>query len=174
MKQVLFKKVLFSVLGEIGMVKSDGIDRKRFLPNSPDHLIAIQNRLPVGTKITCTFSKEELRFSESQRKYHFVLLGYIADYNQNTVEDEHDDSMKEVFGIRYYKNYKGEQREGRYSINDASSLKNFDVQKLIDHDLAICKFLKIRIPTRKELGYPELDEKLKTKYPLEEYKEPLI
>lgn len=131
----------------------DGIERKHFFPRSRQHFIAVCSRFGLGKKLGMIPVEEDLSFSDAQRAYHFVLCGYLAHNNGNTKNDEHDDAMKEVFGIRYYKNHEGKEREGRYSISDASSLKLPDIQKLIDRDLAICAFLGIIVPTFEELGY---------------------
>jgi hypothetical protein len=126
----------------------------------------------MGQKIGMIPVLEDLSFSDSQRAYHFVLCGYISHEVGYTKDDAHDDAMKEVFGIRTYENHLGIVREGRHSISDIGGLDIFDVQKLIDRDLATCSFLNIVVPTKAQLGY--VDEKapvpkLPTPYP-EDYK----
>jgi hypothetical protein len=163
-----------------GMIKlhtdPDGIQRKHFFPNSRNHFLAVCNRFPMGQKIGMIPVLEDLSFSDSQRAYHFVLCGYLAHEVGYTKDDAHDDAMKEVFGIRTYKNHEGIIREGRYSISDIGGLKLPDVQNLINRDLAVCAFLNIVVPTKAELGYIDTDvrpEPIKN-YPQETYKKPLL
>jgi hypothetical protein len=147
------------IWGEIKEVKDpDGFVRKHFFPLSLGHMNAILSRFSIGKKIGIQMITDELSFSDSQRAYHFVLLGYIAHHTGNTVDDEHHDSMVEMFGIRTFTNYKGEKREGRYSISNASELTLDDISRLIERDVRVCNFLELVIPTKKELGYIDENE----------------
>jgi hypothetical protein len=118
----------------------------------------VLSRYGEGKKVGIQIVEDELSFSDSQRAYHFVLLGIIAHYTGNTVDDEHHDSMVEMFGTRTFTNYKGEKREGRYSISNASELTLDDISRLIERDVRVCNFLELVIPTKRELGYIDENE----------------
>jgi len=142
------------IWGEIKEIKdTDGFVRKHFFPKSAGHMSAVLSRFPIGKPLGIQIIADELSFSDSQRAYHFVLLKYISTETGNTVDDEHHDSMVEVFGKKMFTNYKGEKREGRHSISNASELNLDDISKLIERDVAVCNFLGLVIPTKRELGY---------------------
>lgn len=148
------KKQEAIIWGEVREHKdTDGFIRHHFFPRSLPYMDAVLKRYKGKKNIGIIPVEEELSFSDSQRNYHFVLLGFIAEYTGNTKDDEHHDSMIEVFGKRTFKNYKGETQEGRYSLSNASKLTLEDVNRLIERDLGVCAFLGIVVPTREELGY---------------------
>jgi len=141
------------VWGRITKVQEGEYMQNRFVPISQTYWKTILNRYSEGKKIGLQIMEDELSFSDAQRRYHFVLSRFISKEIGISIDDQHNDAMIEVFGHRTYTNYKGEVREGRYSISNASDLNLEDVQKLIDYDLGVCGFLNIIVPSKKELGY---------------------
>lgn len=141
-------KKIFTVIGKVVLSEN----RKRLLPNSPEHLSACLNRLPVGKEISVTFSEKVPTRSEAQLAYHWVLLAYIADHCGYKSEDVHDAVMRAKFGTKHIKIGDLEQ-EVRRSISDSAKMTLSDCMELIDYDLELCRTLEIHVPTAEELGY---------------------
>ncbi|MFA6992668.1 MAG: hypothetical protein WC269_05350 [Candidatus Gracilibacteria bacterium] len=148
------KKIEMDIVwGKIQKVQEGEFMQNRFLPFSQPYWKTILNRYSEGKKIGLQVMEDELSFSDAQRRYHFVLLRFIAKETGNSIDDEHEDAMRSVFGTKTYTNYKGEIHESRYSLSNNSDLTLPDVQKLIDHDLGVCDFLNIVVPSKESLGY---------------------
>ena len=147
-KSIPKKRVLFSVIGEVKQV--DG--RKRFVPKSIHHLNACISRFTVGKKVSATFSEMRFMRSDSQLRYHFVLVGYLAEHCGYTVEEMHDALMRIVFGEKQVKI--GDQTVMvRKSISEKGDLMKSECVELIERDLSFCEELEIIVPTPQELGY---------------------
>lgn len=150
------RKELFTVLGDICLteVMTDFGKKVRhaFTPNSQAYLRDNLNKIPVGKKISITFYEDVPARSQQQLAYHMVLMGYIADYNQDSKEAMHDGIMRLKFGTRKIK-IGNQEVEVRKSASDKAKMPMHKMQELIDYDLEICKFLNIKVPTAEELGY---------------------
>ena len=162
------RKDLFTVLGEIGKVKDkDGFDRKRFIPNSPAHLLAVQNRLPLKKKLVCTFAEDVMTFNDGQRDYFFVLTGYLAEHTGYTKNELYVVSIEECFPEECYdKVINGKTHHFRPSISDIGRMSMAKMSKLVDYAYQQCVANDIRVPTKAELGYVEENKELEdVKYP---------
>lgn len=90
--------------------------------------------------------------SDSQLRYHFVLVGYLAEHCGYTVEEMHDALMRIVFGEKQVKI--GDQTVMvRKSISEKGDLMKSECVELIERDLSFCEELEIIVPTPQELGY---------------------
>ena len=147
-KSIPKKRVLFSIIGEVKQV--DG--RKRFVPKSIHHLNACISRFPVGKKVSATFSEIRYMRSESQLRYHHVLVQYIAEHTGFTHDEVHDWAMRLAFGEKRVM-IAGRATGVRKSMaNEGDVMKNEAVE-LIEFDLGVCADLEIVVPTAEELGY---------------------
>lgn len=142
------KKELFTVLGQILIV--DG--KKRFVPYSRHHLDVCIWRLAAEKKVTVTFYETKTMRSKDQLKYHFVLMGYLAQHTGYTREEMHDAIMRIKFGEKSIK-LGVHTVKVRKSMSDGGDLSKSDVVELIEYDLELCADMDIRVPSKKELGY---------------------
>ncbi len=142
------KKKLASILGQVRVVEG----KKRFIPNSPDHLQVQVNNLPMGKVIALSFEEYKASRSSQQLAYHFVLMGYVSDYTGYTKEECHDTIMRVKFGTKNVKigRYTAEIRK---SISDSARFPKADMVDLITFDLQVCGELGIVVPTMEELGF---------------------
>lgn len=142
------KNELFTAHGVIGMV--DG--KKKFIPKSPAYVRDQMSKLQVGKNASMTLSETKAIRSPAQLAYHWVLMGYIAEYTGNTKEEMHDAIMRIKFGEKEVRigNYKVRVRK---SVSDEARMAKFDMVDLISFDLELCADLEIRVPTAEELGY---------------------
>lgn len=132
----------------------DGINRKHFVPLSRGHVLAVYNRLGINKKVWMTPQVEELTFSESQRSYFFVVIGYLCDYTGSTKDEEYVAIIEDCFPDEVYeKVVQGKLRHFRPSISDVGKMPLPKMQTLIDFAVNRCKDNDIRIPTAEELGY---------------------
>lgn len=142
------RKQIFTVLGE---VKIDG-DKKKFAFSSPAHYHQLISNLPVGKKLGVTFEEYKASRTQQQLAYHFVLMGYVAEHTGHTKDEMHDFVMRQKFGTKTV-TILGKSEEVRRSIADAARMPLSDCVELVDFDLALCRGLEIRVPTKEELGY---------------------
>jgi hypothetical protein len=155
----------------------DGINRKHFVPLSRGHVLSVYNRLGIDKKVWMTPSVEELTFSESQRSYFFVVIGYLCDYTGSTKDEEYVAIIEDCFPDEVYeKVVHGKLRHFRPSISDVGKMPLPKMQTLIDFAVNRCKDNDIRIPTAKELGYVTNSEGYigapKVEYPTDTFIEP--
>jgi len=141
-------KKLFTILGSI--ILTEG--KKKFIPTSVDYFNTLISSLPIGKKLSCTFSDRVPKRSEAQLAYHWVLVGLIADHTGDTREELHDAVMRIKFGTKTI-SLTGRDVEVRRSISNAGRMTVSDVVELITFDLEVCQSLDIHVPTPEELGY---------------------
>lgn len=156
-------KEIFTTNGKIDIVEVDTEFGKKtrhtFIPDSQNYMRDRLNKIPVGKKVQVTFSDFETTRSDQQLRYHWVLVGYIAEYNQDTKEETHDAIMRLKFGTKKVKIGKIEV-EVRKSVSASARIPKHKMVELIDYDLRICKFLELKVPTKKELGYVDENERV--------------
>lgn len=159
-------KEIFTVLGTIGTTEVETergkFTRHTFLPNSQGYMRDNLNKIPVGEKVSVTFSKNIPTRSEAQLAFHWVLMSLISDYVGCTPEEMHDFVMRVKFGTKKIKIGKVEV-EVRKSISNSAKMPKHKAVELIDMDLKICKFLELKVPTKKELGYQDETEQIDNK-----------
>lgn len=141
-------KKLFSVLGEVSLIEG----HKRFVPTSKEFLASMMAGIPIGKKLTCTFSEKIPTRSEAQLHYHWVLLTLISDYTGDTKEELHDAIMRIKFGTKLIR-LAGHSVQVRKSISNMGRMTVSQVAELINFDLEVCQKLDIHVPTMEELGY---------------------
>lgn len=139
---------LFSVFGKVVMTEGG----KRFVPKSPPYYRTCLNRLKWGQNVTVTFYDRKAIRTQSQLRYHMVLMGMLSDHTGFTQDEMHDAVMRIVFGEKKV-TLLGRSTTVRKSISDSAKMLNEEAQKLIDFDLELCREYEIRVPTREELGY---------------------
>lgn len=142
------RKKLFTVLGTIQTI--DG--KKKFVPDSPKYLSDCYFQLPVGKKVACTFEEWKSIRSRDQLAYHWVLVGYIADYSGYTKEECHDALLRLKFGEKEIQ-FLGKTVKVRQSISDSAKMSVNDCVELITFDLQVAQEMGIVVPTPEELGY---------------------
>lgn len=146
------RKELFTILGEFKEVIVDGRPETRFVPKSVKHFRSCSARAPKNKVVAATFYENVAIRSRNQLAYHFVLLGYIADYTGYTKDELHDAIMRMKFGTKSV-TISGQTVEVRKSLADAAKLPKHEAVELIEYDLDVCKELGIKVPTPEELGY---------------------
>ncbi len=139
---------IFTVLGTIESV--EGVHR--FVPSSPGHMRACVSRISLKKRIACTFSEDDSTRSEQQLRYHFVLIGYLADYSGTTTAEMHEAVMILKFGTKTIR-IANKEVKVRKSISKSGHLTKTQVMELIDFDLSLCADMQIAVPTKEELGY---------------------
>lgn len=139
---------LFSVLGTVEII--DGI--KRFIPKSKAYLNSCLNRIPAGKKVSASFQIAGAIRSNSQLRYHWVLMGYLSDHTGYTKEELHDWVMRVKFGEKAI-TLQGITMKTRKSLSDTGKMPKHEAVELIDFDKKLCADLDIHIPTAEELGY---------------------
>src|SRR3990167_9556750 len=101
MKKSKTIKEIFTVLGSIGTTKvkteRGEFTRHTFIPNSQDYMRDRLNKIPVGRKISVTFSEEIPTRSQMQLAYHWVLCTLISEHNGDTPDEIHDFIMRLKF-----------------------------------------------------------------------------
>lgn len=90
--------------------------------------------------------------SESQLRYHHVLVQYIAEHTGFTHDEVHDWAMRLVFGEKDVV-IGGRSTKVRKSLADDGDVMKNEAVELIDFDLGVCADLEIVVPTAEELGY---------------------
>lgn len=155
-KEGAVRKELFTILGEFKDVETNGTIETRFVPNSTKHFRTASRRAPKNKLIAATFYQAVSARSRNQVAYHFVLLGYLADYTGYSVDELHDAVMKLVFGTKTVR-LNGLDIEIRKSLSNAANLPKYEAVELIEYDLKLCKQMGIKVPTKAELGY--IDDK---------------
>lgn len=141
-------KELFSVIGKVALVEG----KKRFIPNSTGHFNVSLARLFVGKKLTASFSAAGAIRSNTQLRYHWVLMGYLSDHTGYTKEELHDWVMRVKFGEKAI-TIQGITMKTRKSLSDTGKMPKHEAVELIDFDKKLCADLDIHIPTAEELGY---------------------
>lgn len=139
---------IFTVHGTIGVF--DGY--KRFVPNSPRYQTDEFRKIPVGKKVSMTISEFDAIRSDAQLAYHFVLMGYLAEYTGFTKEEMHDAVMRLKFGEKPV-SLGGNTVMVRRSLAKHAKARKYEVVDLITYDLELCAAHDIVVPTAAELGY---------------------
>lgn len=142
------KREIFTALGEIR--EHEG--KKVFVPNSPAYFRDQVSRLPVGKKVAADFSEYKYMRSNSQLRYHMVLMGYLAEHTGYTKLQMHDAMVKLKFGVTQVE-VLGMKVDVRRSMRDDGDLEKWEVVELVDFDLEVCQKMGIHVPTAEELGY---------------------
>ncbi len=142
------RKELFVALGEIGLI--DG--KKKFIPKSPVYVRDQLSKLPEGKEVAMQISEFTSTRSTAQRAYHWVLMGYLAEYSGCSKEEMHDAVCRIKFGTREVTVGKI-KTSVRRSISDAARMSTSDMIELITFDLELCAEMEIHVPTPEELGY---------------------
>lgn len=151
-KEGAVRKELFTILGQFKDVVVDGITETRFVPNSTKHFRTVSARAPKNQVIAATFYNSVSTRSRNQVAYHFVLLGYLAQYTGYTVDELHDAVMRLKFGTKTV-TLNGTKVEIRKSLSTQANLPKYEAVELIEYDLELCKQFGIKVPTPEELGY---------------------
>lgn len=142
------EKEMFTILGQFHDTKSG----RKFIPTSPKYYRDRCSHMPLNKQFAVKFTTKIPTRSEFQLRYHFVLMGYIADYTGDRVEEVHDAIMRDKFGTKKIKI--GEiVQEVRPSVSDKALFPKGYMVELISYDLEICHRLGIYVPTMEELGY---------------------
>jgi hypothetical protein len=142
--------VEFVVIGTVVFDEETG--RKRVAINSEPHLRASIQRLSVGDEVVVTYSTRKLSRSDGQLRYHWALMGYLADYTGHSAEEMHEFVMRSKFGTKRIA--VGDQiEEVRRSIASGARMSWGDMMELIEYDLELLAGLGIVVPSREELGY---------------------
>lgn len=142
-------KDLFSALAT---VTEDNANKKLAL-NSPLHWQHWVNKLPLGKQFHILVSEYIPKRTEPQLDYHWVLMGYLADFSGNTKAEIHEVIMREVFGTKTIEIGGMKQTVRKKSISNAGDMTLLEAMGLLEFDLALCKKLNIKVPTKEELGY---------------------
>ena len=155
-------KECFAIIGEF----RDQEGRRRFCPDSPAYYNDRSAKQPLNKKYTVSFSTKIPTRSQSQLAYHFVLCEYISEHTGFTVSETHELLMREKWGVKKITIGKITQ-EVRESIADIAKFPLPKMVEQITFDLSVCADLEIRVPSKKELGYVDEDEKIEpiTNYP---------
>jgi hypothetical protein len=158
-------KIIFSCIGEFKDV--DG--RRRFIPDSPDYYVDRSSKQPLNKKYTCDFTTKVPTRSEAQLAYHWILCQYISEHTGFQPGEVHQMAKQLVWGTKTVKIGKYTTQVCK-SISDKAMTPKYEVVLLIEKDLEMCADNDIRVPTRKELGYIDTDEKIKPikNYPKED------
>ncbi len=147
-KTGITEKELFTVLGEFKLVDN----KKRFIPKSPAYYNQESQKVPLGKVVAVEFKAKLPSRSQAQLRYHWVLIGYLAEHCGYTGEEMHDAVMRAKFGIKTVKVGKLVQQV-RKSISGHAYLSKADTMELINYDLELCAEMDIHVPTMEELGY---------------------
>jgi len=147
-KSIPKKRVLFSVIGNVRIVEG----RKRFVPNSIDHLNACVSRFPKDKKVLATFSEIRYMRSDAQLRYHRVLCAYIAEHTGFTPDEVHEWCMRIALGEKDV-TIDGKTVKIRKSMAVEGDVMKNEAVELIEFDLGVCEDLEIVVPTAEELGY---------------------
>lgn len=142
------RRDIFTSLGEVKIIEG----RKRWVPFSIHYLNDCVSRLPVGRKVSATFSEIRALRSDPQLRYHWVLMGYLADHTGYTKEEMHEAVMRLKFGEKEVI-LAGQSVKVRKSISGGADLEKWEAVELIEYDLSLCTDLDIRVPSPEELGY---------------------
>jgi hypothetical protein len=155
-------KECFAIIGEF----RDQEGRRRFCPDSPAYYNDRCAKQPLSKKYTATFSTKIPTRSQSQLAYHFVLCEYISEHTGFTVSETHELLMREKWGTKLIKIGKYSQSV-RESVADIAKFPLAKMMEQINFDLSVCADLEIRVPSKRELGYVDEDEKIEpiTNYP---------
>lgn len=139
---------IFTAFGIIGEV--DGV--KKFIPASAPYVRACMSRIPDGKKVSMTITETGAIRSDSQLRYHWVLMGFLADHTGFTKEEMHDAVMRLKFGERQVR-LGNRTVYVRKSMSKEGRLPKADAVELITYDLELCAEMEIVVPTAEELGY---------------------
>lgn len=139
---------IFTAFGLVGLF--DG--QKRFIPKSSQYVRACMSRIATGKKVTMTISETGAIRSDSQLRYHWVLMGFLADHTGFSKDEMHDAVMRLKFGEKEI-NLGGRKVMVRKSMSKEARLAKFEAVDLITYDLELCAEMDIRVPTAQELGY---------------------
>lgn len=142
------RKIAFSVLGDV--VEAEG--KKRIQIKSPEHYQQQVSRMPIGKKVALTIEEYTATKSQSQHRYYWALIGYLAEYSGHEPTELHDAIMRRKFGTKQI--VVGDLKETvRKSISDAAKFPKGEMIELIEEVLELCRILGIHVPSKEELGY---------------------
>ena len=160
------QKEIFTVLGQIGttevVTERGKFTRHTFIPDSQNYMRDRLNKIPVKKKVSVAFSEHIPTRSEGQLAYHFVLCTLISDHTGDSPTEIHEAVMILKFGTKKVK-LLGKEIDVRKSISNKAKMPLPMAMDLINFDLEVCKFLELKVPTRKELGYVDETEKIDNK-----------
>lgn len=125
---------------------------KRFVPSSPRYVRSCIDKIPAGKKVSMTIAEVGAIRSGSQLRYHWVLMGYLAEHTGFTKEEMHDAVMRLKFGEKEVR-FGSHKVRVRKSISNEGRMPKHEVVDLITYDLELCAEFEIHVPTAKELGY---------------------
>ena len=155
-------KKCWSCIGEFRDLEG----KRKFVPDSAPYYVDRCSKMPLNKKFTCDFTTEIPTLSEAQRDYHFVLMQYIGEHCGYSKQEAHETLMREKWGTKKCTIGKYTQ-EVRESIADIAKFPKGMMVEQINFDLAVCADLEIRVPSKRELGYVDENEKIEpiTNYP---------
>jgi hypothetical protein len=166
-------KIIFSILGFFKDVSRECPQchyktpvKREFVADSLPYLHDRSSKQPLDKQFTCDFTTKIPTLTEAQRDYHFVLMQYIGEHCGYPKQEAHETLMRAKWGTK--KCTIGKYTEMvRESIADIAKFPLPKMQEQIDFDLSVCADLEIRVPTKKELGYIDENEKITpiTNYP---------
>ena len=142
------KKEIFTVLGKF----KETPQGRKFIPNSPRYYRDWCSKMPLDKQFAVSFAQETPSRSDSQLKYHMVLMGYISEYSCCTREEAHDAVMRAKFGTKTVK-LGSISQEVRQSVSNKALFPLGYMVELISYDLELCAEMGINVPTAEELGY---------------------
>lgn len=125
---------------------------KKIQLKSTAHYQTQVNKLPVGKEVHIDVSTKIPTRSQQQRRYYFVLVGYVADHTGFTKDELHSWIMIEKFGTKTV-TVNGKTHEVRQSISDVAIMTSFQCMELIDYVLELAGDLGVNVPTQEELGF---------------------
>lgn len=131
-------------------MEKDG--RRVFRPLSAGFFQDQMRRLPVGKKLTATFSEDVWTRSRSQLSLFMVYAEYAAEASGFTKDEMYEILIKECFGVEK-REFRGRTYEVRRSVSDAAKMSTADMGLLIEHAKAACDFLGCNVPSAESLGY---------------------
>lgn len=112
----------------------------------------INQHTTVGDIGSMTLKMKKPTRSEAQLAYYAVIVGLIAHDTGNTWEDVHSGLMILNWGKKKIK-IGNKTVEVRKSVSDNARIRKDEMSEQIEFALKEAKDLKIKVPTRQELGY---------------------
>lgn len=112
----------------------------------------LNTKTTVGDIGSMTLKMKKPTRSENQLNYYAVIIGSIADYTGNTWEDTHAGLMILNWGKKKIK-LGNKIIEVRKSVSDNAKIKKDEMSECIEFALKEAKVLKVKVPTKQELGY---------------------
>lgn len=147
-KEGTTNKELFTIIGQFKEVDGE----HRFVPSSPTYFRTASRRAPLGKPVAVTFSTKVPTRSQAQLRYHWVLVGYIAEHTGYTKEEVSDLVLRNKFGVKTI-TINGLSSQVRQSISEIARFPKMQMMELIEYDLEIARELGVHVPTMEELGF---------------------